>query len=94
MTRELFTGDSRVGLADLYRGSTFLQTFSCLPKGHSSRDPRVPPVGPKLHNSCRFLPERLSRADVPNSERISWRVEQLYKALSTSHAFLGEIRVG
>ena len=93
MTCELFSADPRVGPADLARRFVFLQTYSCLPEGHSG-DPRVLPAGSKLYDSCRLYPEGLSRADVPNSERISWRVEQLYKALSTSHAFLGEIRVG
>ena len=79
MTRELFSADPRVGPADLTRGSVFLQTYSCLPEGHS-RDPRVLSAGPKLYHACRFLPEGLSRADVPNSKRISERVEQFYQA--------------
>ena len=69
MTRELFSADPRAGPADLARGSVFLQTCSCLPEGHS-RDPRVLPAGPKLYHTCRFLPEGLFRADIPNSERI------------------------
>ena len=34
------TDHSRIGPADLVRGSVFLQTYSCLPEGRS-RDPRV-----------------------------------------------------
>ena len=48
MTRELFSADPRVGPADLTRGSVLLQTYSCLPEGHS-RDPRSRPTGPKLY---------------------------------------------
>ena len=57
------------------------------PEGHA-RDPWVLPVGPELYNTCRVLPEGLSRGDTPNTERISERIEQLYQAL------VGEPRVG
>ena len=89
MTRELFSADPRVGPADLARGSVFLQTYSCLPEGHP-RDPRAGPAGPKFYNTCRFLPEALSRGDTPNSER----VEQFHHAVVTGHTLLGEPRVG
>ena len=93
MTRELFSADPRVRPADLARGSVSLQTYSCLPEGHS-RDPRVRPAGPNLCITCRFLPEGPSRADTPNFERTSQRVEQLYQASATRHTLLGELRVG
>ena len=70
ITSELLSADPRVGPADLAGGSVFLKTYSCLPEGHS-RDPRGRPAGPKLYNTCRFLPEGVSRADIPNSDRIS-----------------------
>ena len=34
------------------------------------------------YNTCRFLPGGISHADIPNSERISLRVEQLYQGLA------------
>ena len=62
-------GSGRVGstclnLTDLARGSVVLQIYSCLPEGHP-RDPRV------RNYTCRILPEGLSRADTPISERMS-----------------------
>ena len=70
MTRELFSANPRVGPAGLARRSVLLQTYGCLLEGHSC-DPRVRLAVPKLYNTCRFLPEGLPRADIPNSERIS-----------------------
>ena len=66
-------GWPRIGPAYLAGGSVFLPTYSCLPEGHSC-DPLVLPVSPKFYNTCRFLREDLSRADIPNFERISYRV--------------------
>ena len=89
MTRELFSADPRVGPTDLARGSVFLQMYSFPSEGHS-RDPRVVPAGPNWYDTCRFLPEALSRGDTPNSERKSERVEQLYQAFATRLTLLGE----
>ena len=40
-----------------------MQSYSCLPEGHSSHDPRVRNYAPE-YNTCGFLPECLSRADI------------------------------
>ena len=82
MTRELFSADPWVRSAVLNCGSVCLQSYSCLPQGHSSRDPWVVSAGPKLYYACHFLPEGPSHADISNSERTSSRLEKFYQALA------------
>ena len=84
MTRWLFSVDPRVR-----PGSALSQTYCCLSDSHT-RGPREGTVGKKLCNTYRFLPEGLSCADIPNSERLSQLVEQVYQALMTRHTIFGE----